>query len=101
MTSARRKLRRRSMSAPTRPCPETGGLRPGGRRAGVDAVRRAAARRALRPLVRGSDVAAGDELARLERAEVALDHARALPALVDRPHDERLAAARVAGGEHA
>ena len=38
---------------------------------------------------------------RRELAEVAVDHAGALAALVDRPHDERLAAARVAGGEDA
>jgi hypothetical protein len=36
----------------------------------------------------------------LEGAQVALDHARALAALVDRPDDERLPAARVARGEH-
>ena len=35
------------------------------------------------------------------RGQVAVDHARALATLVDRPHDQRLAAARVAGGEHA
>ena len=33
--------------------------------------------------------------------EVAVDHARALAALVDRPHDQRLAAAGVTRGEHA
>ena len=33
--------------------------------------------------------------------EVAIDHPRALAALVDRPHDQRLPAAGVAGGEHA
>ena len=35
------------------------------------------------------------------RLEVAVDHPRALAALVDRPDDQRLPAARVAGGEHA
>src|SRR4029077_15201349 len=33
--------------------------------------------------------------------EVAVDHARALAPLVDRPHDQRLAATSVAGAEHA
>ena len=37
----------------------------------------------------------------VELVEVAVDHARALAALVDRPDDQRLAAAGVAGGEHA
>ena len=37
----------------------------------------------------------------VEAPQVAVDHPRALAALVDRPDDQRLAAARVAGGEHA
>src|SRR5438128_6918195 len=32
--------------------------------------------------------------------EIAIDHARALATLVDRPHDQRLAAAGIAGREH-
>ena len=56
--------------------------------------------------VAGEAVVLGGERARRRRRvalrrEVAVDHARALAALVDRPHDQRLAAARVAGGEHA
>ena len=38
---------------------------------------------------------------RLPGGEPAVDRRGALAALVDRPHDQRLAAARVAGGEHA
>src|SRR5690349_14805110 len=56
-------------------------------------------RRALGTLV---GVAAADQRRLcVEPAQVAIDHPRALTALVDRPHDERLAATRVAGGEDA
>ena len=111
--AGRRRPRSRSRPRRPRPCPEpeararasrsilspaARGPVPSRSSPGAAGRRRAPASRSARRC-RPTALSRGSRSGQL--AQVAVDDAGALAALVDRPHDQRLAAAGVAGGEHA